>query len=98
MDRETAIRILKAHQRELNDLGVEHASLFGSVARGESTPDSDVDIAIRFAPEARPSLINLVRVERTLSGWFHMPVDVVKEPARKPELQDHIDRDGIRAF
>ncbi|MFP3943505.1 MAG: nucleotidyltransferase family protein [Alphaproteobacteria bacterium] len=98
MDRDTALQILKNHKRDLNSLGVIHVSLFGSLARGESTSRSDVDVAVRFAPEVRPTLVRLVLIEQTLADWFDKPVDLIKEPARKPELQSHIERDAIRAF
>jgi predicted nucleotidyltransferase len=68
------------------------------VARGEENAGSDVDIAVHFAPHARPSLIKLIRIEQRIAGWLQRPVDLVKEPACKPELQEHIERDAIRAF
>ena len=44
MDRDTAISRLKAHEAELRRLGVQHLWLFGSTARGDARPDSDVDL------------------------------------------------------
>lgn len=43
-------------------------SLFGSVLHGNDRPDSDVDLLIEFAPDARPSLLDLADIERELSG------------------------------
>ncbi len=48
MDKHTVMKILKVHQAELQDLGVDHLALFGSVARGEAGPDSDVDLLATF--------------------------------------------------
>lgn len=44
MDRDTAIAALRAHETELRQLGVQHLYLFGSTARGEARPDSDIDL------------------------------------------------------
>lgn len=44
MDPDTAITLLKAHETELRHLGVQYLWLFGSTARGEARPDSDVDL------------------------------------------------------
>ncbi len=44
MDRESIIATLRAHEPELKAAGLLHLRLFGSVARGDNTPDSDVDI------------------------------------------------------
>ena len=52
MDRNAAIARLRAHEAELRAMGVSGLSLFGSVARGEAGPDSDVDLAARFDPAA----------------------------------------------
>ena len=50
MDREQVIARLRAHERELRAAGVVQLSLFGSVARGEARPDSDVDVAVKLDP------------------------------------------------
>ena len=46
MDKDAVIATLRAHRAELERLGVIHAAVFGSVARGEAGPQSDIDIAI----------------------------------------------------
>jgi hypothetical protein len=47
---EHMIATLRAHEGELRRAGIRHLSLFGSVARGDATVDSDVDLAVEFAP------------------------------------------------
>ena len=44
MDREAAMNALKANEAELRRLGVDHLHIFGSTARGDGRPDSDVDL------------------------------------------------------
>ncbi len=53
MDKAAIIATLRAHREELERAGIAHAALFGSHARGEAGPESDIDILIEFAPESR---------------------------------------------
>jgi uncharacterized protein len=48
MQRNTILETLKQHQTVLKDLGVRSLALFGSVAREEDTPSSDIDILVEF--------------------------------------------------
>jgi uncharacterized protein len=47
---------------------IRRLSLFGSVLKGTARPDSDVDLLVEFAPEARPSLLDLAGIEQELSS------------------------------
>ena len=73
-------------------------SLFGSVARGETEMDSDIDLAAEFDPAARMDLLRLGAVERRLAELLGSPVDLLPEPVEKSRLQDQINRDRRRAF
>lgn len=98
MSRDDIIAILRRHKAELHELGVVHLSLFGSTARGESGPNSDIDIAASFDPAARLSLFDIAGIELRLSEILNRPVDLLQEPARKPYLRREIERDRVRAF
>ena len=52
-------------------------ALFGSVLRDDFGPDSDVDVLVRFAPDARWGLFDLCRMEEQLRAFFGRPVDLV---------------------
>ena len=47
---------------------IRRLSLFGSVLKGTARPDSDVNLLVEFAPEARPSLLDLAGIEQELSS------------------------------
>ena len=68
--------------------GVRRLRIFGSAARGEERPDSDVDLIVEFGKPA--GFLELVRVERLLSEFFGRPVDLVTEPALDPYIRDSV--------
>jgi predicted nucleotidyltransferase len=77
--------------------GVKRIALFGSVARGEETESSDVDLLITFEePRPRPiGLFTWVRLERELSELLERPVEMVSEKALKPLIRPYVQRDLI---
>ncbi len=52
-------------------------ALFGSVLRDDFGPDSDIDILVRFAPDAGTTLFDMVRMEDELSAMFGRKVDLI---------------------
>jgi predicted nucleotidyltransferase len=95
---ERVIATLRAHEAELRQAGLRSLSLFGSVARGESETDSDIDLAAEFDPAARMDLLQLTALERRIAELLGRPVDLLPEPVEKHRLQDQINRDRRRAF
>ena len=98
MNRQEAIDILVAHRDALRARGVRHAALFGSVARGEGRPDSDLDILIELEPDAELDLFAYVGLKRYITELFTGPVDVVDKDALKPHVRPPAESDAIYAF
>ena len=67
---------------------VRQLRIFGSAARGEERPDSDVDFLVEF--ESRKSLFDLVGLQLDLEELLQRPVDVLTEPSLSPYLRDRI--------
>jgi predicted nucleotidyltransferase len=95
---ELVIASLRAHETELRRAGIRHLSLFGSLARGDATVDSDVDLAAEFDPAARMDLFRLAALERRIAEILGRRVDLLPEPVEKPRLRANIDRDRRLAF
>lgn len=98
MTRGEVIDRLRAHESELRALGVAELSLFGSVARGDHRPGSDIDIAARFDAGAKVDMFRFAAISARLQHLLDAEVDLVGEPARKPRLQAELDRDRLRVF
>lgn len=70
---------------------VNFAGVFGSVARGQAKPDSDVDFLVRF--EKVPSLVQFIRMENELKEILQKKVDVVVQGSEKPLIKPGIEKD-----
>lgn len=70
---------------------VARIGVFGSMARGEANPQSDIDLLVEFSK--RKSLLALVSLERQMSTALGRKVDLLTEAAISPYLHDRIKRD-----
>jgi len=95
---EEIIASLQAHVAELRAAGIRHLSLFGSAARGEAGPDSDIDLRVELDPDARVTLIGLAGLELRLGNLLGRKVDLLPEPIQKPRLRINVDRDRRNVF
>lgn len=98
MNREQVISTLRDHEPELRQRGVLHVGLFGSIARGEATPASDIDILIELAPGAPVGLFEYVGITQYLADLFPVHVDVANRRRLKPLVRPSAERDAIYAF
>jgi len=93
-----AIAILRQNEHELRARGVRGAAIFGSVARGEAGPRSDIDILIELDPNAELDVFAYAGLKSYIAGLFSGEVDVVNRGTLKPYLRVPSDRDAIHAF
>lgn len=98
MNKGQVIATLKSHEPELRHRGVLHAALFGSVARGDNHPDSDVDIMIEVDPEAHITVFGYVGLKDYIASLFTVPVDVVDRHSLKPYVRPPAENDSFYAF
>lgn len=97
LDRETIVKRLKAHEAELRARGVSALYLFGSVARGESGPGSDVDLFFDY-DDPRFNLFHAMDVEDEVASLLGVKVEVMSRASLHPRLRPSIERSAIRVF
>lgn len=88
MLRDEVLRTLTDHAEELRTLGARSIGLFGSVARGEEGPGSDIDLLVEL--ERPAGFFKLVRLQQRLEDLLGRPVDLVPRKALRPELAARI--------
>lgn len=80
---------------------VREIAVFGSVARGEATPASDVDLLVTFHAAARPTLFTLVRMQQDLEAMLGRRVDLAEKSSVEASDNDYRRRcilDGARVL
>ena len=98
MTRNEIIEKLREREADLRAQGVAHAALFGSVARGDDRPGSDIDILVDLDPAIVVTIIDYAGVKDFIADMFDRPVDVVSSETLKSRLQPKAAADAIYAF
>lgn len=94
MRRAEIVQALTLHRQELADRGVKSLALFGSVARDEAGPDSDIDVLVELDRPA--GYFALARLQRYLESLLGHPVDIGTSGALQGAVRDSVLRDIVR--
>ena len=97
MKRDEALSILRRRQAELRRLGIEHLYLFGSTARDESRPDSDVDLFFDHA-EGSLGLFQLMDIKETAARILGRKTDIMTRRSLHPRLKERIEASALQVF
>lgn len=73
--------------------GATNVRVFGSFARGDHNPDSDLDVLIELQPGR--SLLDLIAIKQDLQDLLGRRVDVVTERSLSPYFRDSICREAV---
>jgi predicted nucleotidyltransferase len=98
MNRQEILDRLRENERALRERGVIHAALFGSRARGDDRPDSDIDILVEIEPQAGIGLFEYVGIKHYLEDLFAARVDIANLAYLKPLVRPRAEREAIYAF
>jgi len=89
---------LRAHEADLRRRGIAGLWVFGSVARGNARPDSDIDLIADLDPAACLSLTGLVSLRADLADLLGAPVDLAEWGTLNPRVLDRARREAVQAF
>ena len=95
---EHVLDTLRTHESELRRLGVSHAAVFGSVARGEARVDSDIDVLVELDRDRPLGIFEYARLKLYISEILNGAGHVVNRRTLKPLLRDRVLRDAVHAF
>jgi len=98
MDKGSVLQTLRLHEPELRAVGILHLRLFGSVARGESSAQSDVDLMADLDQSKRLTLVTMVRLENRLSDLLGGKVDLSPAGSMKERVRARALREAVHAF
>ena len=89
---------LRALQPSLERRGVVHIALFGSRARSDNRPDSDVDLIVDVDDERPFSLIDLVGVTHEVEDRIGLPTNLFVRRSLDPSFAAEADREQVEVF
>lgn len=98
MDRNLVIQKLRQYEPELKAAGIVHLRLHGSVARGEASKSSDVDLIADFDPAKPLSLLDMVGLENRLSDLLGTHVDLSSAHMLKAPVAAKAANEAVLAF
>ena len=94
MNRMLQLGDAQVDETKLSDLcrryRVSELSFFGSAARGEMRPDSDIDVMVEFDPGARIGLLKFESLSEDLAALVGRKVDLVTKRGLKPWIRPHV--------
>ena len=94
MRRDKTLALLRAHRADLARFHVKSLALFGSVARDEAGPESDLDLLLEFEG---PGTFDLyMGLKLFLEDLQSCRVDLVMSKALKPRMRPYVEREAVR--
>jgi len=95
MNRASVLALLHEHRDTLRErFGARQLALFGSAARDEMRPESDVDVLVEF--DGATTYETYFSLKDFLERLLNRPVDLVTNKGLKPRARQHVVRDLIR--
>ena len=97
MNRENDIAKLSQQHHLIKKYQVKTISLFGSLARDEAGPGSDIDLLVEFEPTAGVGLFEFARLRRELSQLLGCEIDLATPDSLRKTMKSEIMKEAIRA-
>jgi predicted nucleotidyltransferase len=94
----TVLSVLRAHAPSLRGRGITGLWVFGSVARGDAHPGSDVDLFAEFDPDIRLSLVGLASLRAELSELLGAEADLAERNTLRPAIRAAAEREAVRVL
>lgn len=98
MRKAEAIEKLRRQADAIRALGATSLYLFGSVARDEAGPNSDLDLFVDYDENRKFSLVDLVGIKLFLEDELSTEIDVTTRNSLHPKLKDRIEAASVKVF
>lgn len=98
MDRATIIERIKAKEEAIRKEGATHLYLFGSRARGDNRPTSDLDVYVDYDYDKKFSLLDLAGIKIALEDELGLDVHITTKSSLHPMLREKIEAQSVCVF
>lgn len=90
--------VLESIRNVCRQFDVRELGMFGSGAKGEVRPDSDLDLLVEFRPDSRVGLIGFARLERELKQILGREIDLVPKGALRPSIRNEVLSEAVPIY
>lgn len=98
MTRNEVVASLMQTKPALAERGVQHIAIYGSRARGDNTPQSEIDLLVDVAPESRFSLLDLIGIEHLVGDMLGIRAHANTKDGLEARFARRIARDVVDVF
>ena len=98
MDKERILAILREHEPELKAAGLLHLRLFGSIARGDNTPNSDVDLLFDYDESDSWNLFGAYGSQERVTELLGMPAHLSSAKHMRDHIKAHALQETVSVF
>ena len=98
MNRDAAVRKLRQNIEGVRAFGATSLYIFGSTARDEAGPTSDIDVFVEYDPAGKFSLLDLAGIKVLLEEELGVEIDITTRDSLHPLLRNRIEQTAIRVF
>jgi predicted nucleotidyltransferase len=98
MNRDELIATLESCRDAIRAEGATALYIYGSRARGDHRPDSDLDVFVEYDPASRFSLLDLAGIYNVISDQTGLKVSITTRDSLHPKLKPEIERQAVRVF
>ncbi len=98
LSRDDVIAGLRRLEGKLREQGVTRLAIFGSRARGDNRPDSDLDVLVDIRGDQKFSLLDLIGLSHIIGDELGIPANMFMRRSIEPEMAKTIDRDIVEVF
>ncbi len=98
MNRATIVERIKSKEAAIRKEGATHLYLFGSRARGDNKPTSDLDVYVDYDSSGKFSILDLVGIKLLLEDELSLDVHITTKNSLHPKLKNDIEAQSICVF
>ncbi|MEP6715555.1 MAG: nucleotidyltransferase family protein [Terriglobia bacterium] len=98
MNKDQVIAKLREHETELKAAGIIRLAVFGSVARGDNSLQSDIDLLADFDTTKHYTLLTMGRIENRLADLLGTRVDLSSPEWLRESIRNQVLSEAVTAF